>query len=137
MQKQRKLFALTHEFIADKDEAGVIPAILLGDEAEEPLLGLVVGAVGNLVERVLVHHLLRLGLLDGHAVHGDGQLDLGGLGAALGLFQLLVELELLNALLDHLDTLGLVNFCTAEKLKKKLNLTLLSAKLLKFDFSRR
>jgi hypothetical protein len=91
---------------------------LLCDKAEEPLLGLVVGAVGDLVERILVQHLLRLGLLHGHPVHGDGQLDLGRLGlVTLRLLDLLVELELLDALLHHVDPLGCVHLRAAQKLK--------------------
>lgn len=71
-----------YQFVADKDEAGVLGGVgLLGDEAEEPLLGLVVRAVGEPVERVLVQDPLGLWLLDCNAVDRDGQLHLGGLGA--------------------------------------------------------
>jgi hypothetical protein len=37
--------------------------VLLGDEAEEPLLGLVVRAVGDPLQLVLVEQTLRLRLL--------------------------------------------------------------------------
>ena len=94
---------------------------LLGDEGEEPLLGLVVRAVRDLVERVLVHRHLRLGVLDRHPGDGDVQLGLGRLPglllAELGLLHLLLELELLDALLHHLDALGLVHLGAAEELE--------------------
>lgn len=65
---------LSYQFVADKDVADVLdvfPAIF-GDEGEEPLLGFVVSAVGDLVERVLVQHLFCLGLLHDDALRRDG-----------------------------------------------------------------
>ena len=76
------------------------------------------------MEGVLVEHLLGLGLLDRHSRHRDGQLHLGRLpprtptGPALRLFQLLGELELLDALLDHLDPFRLVHLGAAQELKQ-------------------
>ena len=66
---------------------------------------------------------LGLGLLDRNSFHRDGQLHLGRLpprptGPALRLFQLLGELELLDALLDHLDPFGLVHLGAAQELKQ-------------------
>ena len=42
----------------------LVGVVLLGDEAEEPLLGFVVGAVRNPLELVLVKHPLSLRLLE-------------------------------------------------------------------------
>jgi len=83
---------------------------LLGDETEEALLALVVGAVRDAVQRVLVEDAFgALGLLHRHPVHADGQLDLALGAAALRLAQLLAELEFADSLLDHLDALRLVH----------------------------
>ena len=41
----------------------LVGVVLLGDEAEEPLLGFVVGAVRNPLELVLVKHPLSLRFL--------------------------------------------------------------------------
>lgn len=82
----------------------------LGDETEEALLTLVVGTVRDAVQRVLVQNAFgALGLLHRHPVHADGQLDLALGAASLRLAQLLAELKLADALLDHLDALRLVH----------------------------
>ena len=50
----------TDQLVADEDVAGVLLRVgLLGDEAEELLLGLVVGAVRDAVQRVLVQDPLQ------------------------------------------------------------------------------
>lgn len=104
----------TYQLVTDEHETSVgIGVTLLGDEAKEPLLCLVISTVGDLVQWILVQQVLCLGLLDGHALHRDGQLYFGRLVATLGLFQLLIELQLLDSLLDHLDTLGLVHLGVA------------------------
>ena len=54
-------------------------------------------------------NFLSLWLLDSNTVNGDGQLCLGGFGA-LGLLDLLTELELPDPLLHHVNTLGLLYF---------------------------
>ena len=53
---------------------------------------------------------LSFRLLDGHPINGDRQLGLRGF-AALGLLDLLAELQLPYSLLHNVDTLGLVYFC--------------------------
>ena len=55
-------------------------------------------------------YFLSFWLLDSNTVNGDGQLCLGGFGA-LGLLDLLTELELPYSLLHNVDTLRLVYFC--------------------------
>lgn len=54
----------------------------------------------------------------GNSINGYCQLHLWGL-AALSLLQLLVKLELSDALLHHLNAFGLVNFCAAQELLTK------------------
>jgi len=96
----------------------------LGDEAEEAFLALVVGAVRDAVEGVLVEDTLgALGLLHRHPVHADGQLYFALGAAALRLAQLLAELEFADALLDHLDPLRLVHPSAPKKLKKEITQT--------------
>ena len=53
---------------------------------------------------------LSFRLLDSHAIDGDGQLCLRGF-TALGLLDLLAELQLPYSLLHNVDTLGLIYFC--------------------------
>ena len=53
---------------------------------------------------------LSFRLLDSHAIDGDSQLCLRGF-TALGLLDLLAELQLPDSLLHNVDTLGLIYFC--------------------------
>ena len=53
---------------------------------------------------------LSFRLLDSNTINGDRQLGLWGF-AALGLLDLLAELQLPYSLLHNVDTLGLVYFC--------------------------
>ena len=49
-----------YEFVADEDVAGVLLRVdLFGDETEKLLFRLVVGAVGNAMQRVLVKNPLE------------------------------------------------------------------------------
>ena len=59
--------------------------------------------------------------LDGNAVNRDGEFHLGRL-VALRLLQLLTELQLLDALLHHLDALRLVNLGAAKKLERAMKI---------------
>ena len=52
---------------------------------------------------------LSFRLLDSNTINGDRQLGLWGF-AALGLLDLLAELQLPDSLLHNVDTLGLVYF---------------------------
>ena len=106
---------------------------LFSNEAEEPLLCLVISAVrypeetvvmlqpsqlqsSSPVEGVLMLDFLSFRLLDGHTINGHRQLGLRGF-AALSLLDLLAELQLPYSLLHDVDTLGLVYFCGTQELK--------------------
>ena len=101
------------------------------NEAEEPLLCLVISAVGYPEERVvrlhsfnkrvssslvspvkgiLMLYFLSFGLLDSNTINGHCQLCLRCFGA-LSLLDLLAELQLPYSLLHNVDTLGLVYLC--------------------------
>lgn len=63
--------------------------------------------------------LLDARLLNGHAVHADRNLDLLRfvIVAALGLFDLLRELQSPDGILDGVDAFGLVDGCGAQELQ--------------------
>ena len=72
------------------------------------------------MEWVLMLDDLGLGILDGHAIHRDGELSFGHfpvVGARLSLLELMVELQFLHTLLHHINTLGLVHFNVTKKLE--------------------
>ena len=70
--------------------------------------------------------LLCLGFLNCHPINGHGQFCLGSFGP-LCLLNLLIELELSDALFDHIDPFRLIHLSGAEKLDFEIysfNLTL-------------
>lgn len=73
------------------------------------------------MQRKLMQCLGDARLLHGHTVDADRDLDLLRLVivATLGLFDLLRKLQPPNGVFDGFDTLGLVDWCGAQKLQSR------------------
>ena len=73
------------------------------------------------VQWILMLDLLRLGFLNGDTVDGDSQFCLWSFWP-LCFLDLLIELELSDALFHHIDTFGLIHLSWAKKLEYKISL---------------
>ena len=94
---------------------------IFGDETKKSLFVFVIGTIRYPMEWVLMQNLLGFGLLNRHAIDWDGQFSFGHFIARwtrFSFFQLVIELEFLNALFHHFDAFGLVDFDITKKLQK-------------------